>query len=293
MALLELSAGDYALTIAPELGGSLRSFTRRGEPLMRTATGPTVLDAACFPLVPFSNRIAHGHFEWEGRHVRLSPNFPGSDHPHPLHGFGWTSDWTIIDCDGCSAVLEHRYPGGEWPWPYTARQLVKLAEDGLVLELSVTNLGDSRMPAGLGFHPYFPRNEQTTVRALHKGEWQNDSNCLPLVRSESSKAVDWWRGKPAASRLVDTVYCDRSGPITIAWPDRDLRLDIEGSPSLTHTAIYVPNGADWFCVEPVTHPTNALNLGLKKSGMHVLQPLEMFAVQAAFSVQQQHAPKRY
>jgi aldose 1-epimerase len=283
MALLELSAGDYALTIAPEIGGSLRSFTWRGEPLLRTATGPSVLDAACFPLVPFSNRIAHGRFEWEGQQVQLSPNFPGFDHPHPLHGFGWTSAWEVLRSDGSSAELEHRYPGGEWPWPYVARQSVRLTPEGLVLSLSVTNLGDSAMPAGLGFHPYFPRHERTVLAVQHKGEWQNDPDCLPQALIERDAPCDWWQGKPVATRMVDTVYTDRAGPITIAWQDRQMGLTIECSPALAHTAIFVPAGADWFCVEPVSHPTNALNLGQASGGMHVLQPGDTYSAQVRFA----------
>jgi aldose 1-epimerase len=87
--VLELAAGDYRLVLQPEIGGSVAGFHWRDEPVFRPACGPSVLDAACFPLAPFSNRIAHGRFRFGGREVALAPNFPDSDHPHPLHGFGW------------------------------------------------------------------------------------------------------------------------------------------------------------------------------------------------------------
>lgn len=258
MARLELSAGDYAVTIAPEAGGSLQSFTWRGEPLMRTAAGPGALDAACFPLVPFSNRVARGRFEWEGRAVELAPNFPGQDHPHPLHGFGWLTAWDVLETTQASAVLEHRYPGGEWPWPYLARQTVTVRENGLELSLTIENLSEWSMPAGLGFHPYFPCNDQTMLRARHRGEWQNSAHGLPVRLVEAGEAIDWWHGQPVGSRAVDTVYSDRQGDMVIEWPDRRLSLAIRCSKELDQTAIFVPE-ADWFCVEPVTHRTNALN----------------------------------
>lgn len=259
MALLELRAGDYAVTVDPAIGGSLRSLSWRGEPLMRMAIGPTVLDAACFPLVPFSNRIANGRFEGEGETITLSPNFPGSDHPHPLHGFGWLAAWDLVESDGQAAVLEHRYPGGEWPWPYLARQTVALSEAGLRLDLTVQNLSDRTMPAGLGFHPYFPRTTETILHALHMGEWQNDADCLPVRLLESEEAIDWWRGQPVGSRPVDTVYVGRQGALRIDWPDRNLQLEMVCDPRLALTAIFVPGAADWFCAEPVSHGTNALN----------------------------------
>jgi aldose 1-epimerase len=45
--VLKLEASDYALTVAPDIGGSIRSFTWRGVLLMRTARDNSVLDAAC------------------------------------------------------------------------------------------------------------------------------------------------------------------------------------------------------------------------------------------------------
>jgi aldose 1-epimerase len=281
--MFQLTAGDYALTIAPEIGGSLQSFTWRGEPLMRTAEGNSVLDAACFPLVPFSNRIANGRFEWEGRTVQLSSNFGGADQPHALHGFGWTSVWEVISQGDCSVELEHRYPGGEWPWTYVARQKVKLTEGGLVLKLSVTNQSENRMPVGLGFHPYFPRNDRTQLSALHTGEWQNDSQHLPASLTEMQEPVDWWQGQTVASRIVDTVYVRRHGPIQMCWPDRNLRLNIECSPELKQTAIYVPKDANWFCVEPISHETNALNRN--PLGMRALAGGEEISLQCRVSVE--------
>ena len=58
--MIELKAGEYFLALEPERGGSIARFGWRGQDLMRPTCGPSVLDVACFPLVPFSNRIAHG-----------------------------------------------------------------------------------------------------------------------------------------------------------------------------------------------------------------------------------------
>ena len=272
--MLKLAAGDYELTVAPAIGGSIRSFTWRGEALMRTAQGSSVLDAACFPLVPFSNRIAHGRFEWMGREVQLKPNFPGTDHPHPLHGFGWISEWDIIEAECDYALLEHRYPGGDWPWPYIARQSIRLGKKGLVLELSLTNLGEGNMPAGLGFHPYFPRDEQTQLHALHTGEWLNDADGLPVELRERNEPIDWWEEQPVSERTVDTVYCGRSGDIRVSWPSRGIALSIACDPSLSCTSVFVPELADWFCVEPVSHATNAVNSTADNLGMVAIGPNE-------------------
>ena len=63
------------------------------RPILRKCNSPLekVLDAACFPLVPYVNRIRGGSFTFRGRTVRLEPNMAGD--PSPLHGQGWLNPW--------------------------------------------------------------------------------------------------------------------------------------------------------------------------------------------------------
>lgn len=256
---LTLEAQGYRLELAPERGGSVLRLDWRGEPLLRPLCGNTIFDVASFPLVPFSNRIARGRFNTGLRKGTIAPNFPGSDHPHPLHGFGWLAAWKLMELAENRAVLEHGYPGGEWPWPYRARQTFELGAEGLVTRLSVINLGDAAMPAGLGFHPYFPRDAVTVYRGLHRGEWYNTPDCLPSSLDEHEEAVDWWQGQPVDARAVDTAYTGREGLLEIDWPSRGLGVTIAPSRELTTTVVFSPEGQDFFCVEPVSHATDAIN----------------------------------
>lgn len=258
---MEIAAGDYRLVVAPDRGGAILRFDWRGQPVLRPAEGPSILDAACFPLVPFSNRIAQGRFAVDGREVRLRPNFPGSDQPHPLHGFGWLAPWQVVVRGECHLVMAQAHPAGEWPWAYRAEQHLALDEGGLALRLAVTNQSADPMPLGLGFHPYFPCDAQTRYRGLHRGEWHNDAEGIPLSLDERAEPQDWWYGAPVATRSVDTVYTGRAGPLEIAWPTRGMRATLTCSDRLAHTVVYSPPGADFFCVEPVTNQTDAFNRG--------------------------------
>jgi aldose 1-epimerase len=257
--MIILEAQGYRLELAPDRGGSVLRLDWRGEPLMRPNCGSTIFDVASFPLVPFSNRIARGRFNTGARKGRIAPNFPGSDHPHPLHGFGWLNTWDVVEQSADGAVLEHGYPGGEWPWPYRARQSFQLGAEGFTTALSVTNLGDAPMPAGLGFHPYFPRDAQTLYRGRHRGEWYNTPDCLPSSLDEHEEAIDWWQGRPVDARAVDTAYTGREGALEIDWPSRGLGVTIVPSDGLNTTVVFSPTGADFFCVEPVSHATDAIN----------------------------------
>jgi aldose 1-epimerase len=258
---IRLELGDYLVEVDPQRGGSILRLDFAGEPVMRRTCGPSILDVACFPLVPFSNRIENGDFTWEERVVHLSPNLPGSDHPHPLHGFGWLACWRIIEAGASRCVIEHRYEPGEWPWRYSARQTFQLNDAGLTVCLTVTNRSEDAMPAGLGFHPYFPRDDGTVYLGLHRGEWRNRRDCLPQRVDLRDSPLDWWHGQSVGSRLVDTVYTGREGSLRIAWPSRGIRLNMIPSHNLDHTVVFTPSDADYFCVEPVSHATNAVNVG--------------------------------
>ena len=154
------------------------------------------------------------------------------------------------------------------------------------MALALTNLSDQPMPAGLGFHPFFARTAATRYRGLHRGEWHNSADCLPetLVLRESPH--DWWQGSTVGARSVDTVYVQRDGPLSIDWPDRGLKLVMTPSANLAFTALYTPRGEDWFCVEPVSHMTDAVNRDGEGSGLVWLPPGETLSASLSLAVAQ-------
>lgn len=296
MKRLCLAAGDYRLDLVPGCGGSVARFDWRGEPLFRRAKEDSILEMACFPLVPFSNRIAFGKFAALGKTVQLSPNFPGSDHPHPLHGFGWLQPWTIVEVGPSRATLEHRHAPGEWPWPYRARQRFTLSSDGLLHQLSIENTGDEPMPAGLGLHPYFPRTPRTIYKGLHRQVWQTSDEGLPVGSHLAETARDWWDGKPIATKVVDTAFGQREGSLRVDWPETRLSLTILPSDNLPFTIVFSPAAADFFCLEPVTHGIDAVNSESEQEAMQVLAPGGSLDVSVRYRVNsaryfQPHRPK--
>lgn len=274
-----LTGGDWDAVIRPQLGGSVARLDWQGEAIFRRAEGPGVLDMGCFPLVPFSNRIAGSRFVFAGREITLAPNHPLGGRDPVLHGFGWTAPWQVAHAASDRARIELVHRPGEWPWGFAAWQEITLGETARLV-LGLTNLSAEPMPAGLGFHPYFPRTAQTRYCGRHRGEWQVDAAVLPVALDQRGEARDWWAGAPVASRIVDTAYTGREGPLIVAWPERGLELSITPSDDLTTTVVYVPEGEDFFCAEPVSHATDAINRG----AMRVLEPGESWSVALELAV---------
>jgi aldose 1-epimerase len=279
-----ITAGDYYLELQPHIGGSIARFDWRGKPIMRPTGGTAITDSACFPMVPFCNRIAFGRFTHRGKIVQVQPNFPGNCHPHPLHGFGWLTAWEVIEHDEDRIVLRHEYPAGEWPWSYVAKQSFTLTIDGLLHTLMIRNEGGSLMPAGLGMHPYFPNSGDAYFHSLHSLEWLTSADGLPISCTDRSVPIDWWHGMPVSTRDVDTVYSNRHGPLQIHWPSRNVLLRITPSHNLPHTGVFAPANASWFCVEPMSHATDAVNASVDDCQIQIIAPGEHMEVTVRYSV---------
>jgi len=263
--LLSLRAGRLAVDLAPEAGGSIARFTVEGagndagdllRPASEAALGSgTGMDTACYPLVPYSNRIANGRLQFEGEVFHLAHNWPGIR--HPMHGDGWRHPWQVLHHDRTRAELVYLHECGaagvDWPFRYRARQYFELDETNLTVGLSIENLEHRDVPAGLGLHPFFVRDADTELACCLAGVWRTDSEVLPLQRVPVPPEWDF-----SASRRVDGMGLDHcfdgwNGEATITWPQRGLRLVLSATEAFRHLVIYVPDGQRHFCVEPVSH----------------------------------------
>ena len=94
--MVSLALGKARVELAPEVGGAIAEFTFSGVDVLRR-TPPAARAAgdvrahACYPLVPYSNRIANARLAVTSGTVELARNF--GDHPNSIHGVGWQRAW--------------------------------------------------------------------------------------------------------------------------------------------------------------------------------------------------------
>jgi aldose 1-epimerase len=282
---ITLRAGDAALEVVPAAGGAVARYWReRGDVIwewLRPAPAAALVGgdpyevAAAFPLVPFSNRIRDGRFRFEGRPVVLPPN--RSTERHSIHGHGWQACWTCLDRTPAVALLEYRHAAGAWPWAYRATQRLVLTPERLTVELTLSNESEARMPAGLGWHPYFPRTPRTMLTAPVTAMWLTDEQMLPAELVPPAPARDPSAGVPADRVALDNGFVGWSRRAVIDWPERGARLVMTATSPLDVLVVYTPSGRPYFCAEPVSHVTDAVNLaasGRIDTGLRVLEPGE-------------------
>jgi aldose 1-epimerase len=255
---LVLASGEWRAELRPEFGGVLASLTRDGIEVLRTmpsgSTDP--LEAACFPLVPWCNRIRDARFAWQGEDIRLAANFPPE--PHSLHGLGWQSPWRVTSAAGFKGSIAHSHDGGgAWPWAYEAEQRVRVGAQGCAITLDLTNRAATPMPCGLGLHPYFRRRSETRVRFAASGMLEVDHGLIPTGEiAEPGRFADWPAGAALPPRLVDHCFAGWDGTATIEDDLGAIHLTARGA-SFLH--LYAPENGATLCLEPVSHAPDAPN----------------------------------
>jgi aldose 1-epimerase len=289
-AIVTLGTPQLRLDIAPSLGGAITSFDWRGNadaptPIFRRAesvdagTDPNAL--ACYPLVPYSNRIGGARFMFGGRSIEVPCN--RSTEALPIHGDGWLQPWTLVESSPVRATLALDRSLC-LPYAYRATLVYELEEATLTVSLAVENAGCERMPFGLGLHPFLSREPKTHLSAAANGVWLSGADWLPVRHVSVPPAWQFGVAYPLPNVLVNHAFTDWSGHATVVWPARNLSLTI--SATTDYYVLYTPPGEDFFCFEPVDHPINAVNLpgGADAHGMTVLAPGERLAHEFRFMV---------
>jgi aldose 1-epimerase len=262
----ELHAGALRLALRPDLGGCIAGLWHRDTPILRsTEPGDLITSraAGCYPLVPYSNRLGYRHFRWRGHEYATQPNF--DDSLHSLHGVGWQRPWDIVSSSAVDLVLRYRHVAdAHWPFAFEASQYFALTPQGMSVQMLFTNTGDLAQPVGLGWHPYFPKRARSRLHVELAARWDSDATQLP-TRKVAQPGID---GDVAH---LNFDHCFEG------WPGlariRDEKFSLRLTSSLPYLVVFTPQNKDYFCVEPVSHVSNAIHMADPAAhGLRTVQP---------------------
>ena len=288
---LTLANAHLRIDVAPSLGGAMTRFEWHGDgsaptPIFRGCESaqpdvdPNTL--ACYPLVPYSNRIGGARFQFDGREFAVPRNRTAE--PMPIHGDGWLRPWRVVERAGTHATLALERERAK-PHAYRATLRYALEDATLSVTLAVENAGPDPMPFGLGLHPFLERDEDTRLAAAAGGLWLSGPDWLPLRHVPAPPAWTFGVAYPLPDALVNHAFTQWSGRAAVVWPRKRLSLTIAADAD--YYVLYTPPGEDFFCFEPVDHPINAVNLpgGACEHGMTVLAPGETLEREFRFTVE--------
>jgi len=236
--VLTFAAGDVTASIDPVRGGRLASLVIDGAEVLVSRTDDALAWGA-YPMVPFAGRIRRGRFRFDDVDRCLPVNLG----PHAIHGYGFVSEWDVIDDHSIGLTL------GE-PWPFVAevRQWFELTASSLTM--TMTAVAHERQPMMLGWHPWFRRDigvgHQLSLEFGAGRMYELDDEAIPTGQLVDPPGGPW-----------DNCFTDISTEPVLRWgPALELRL----SSTADHWVIFdEPTHA--MCVEPQTDAPDAVNRG--------------------------------
>jgi aldose 1-epimerase len=255
LSLVRVAGGPYEVEILPAVGARIHRIRAFGEDILRTppqlawhVDDPYVWGS--YPMAPWCNRIAAGPSRAAGRAVDLPASFPDGT---AIHGQVSRRPWDILG----DARFAIDAGGDGWPWRYRVEQTVAVEDEGLRLDLGLTNRSDSPMPAGLGIHPWFRRPVLVAIAAaaVHPSNASTEPEPRALTDDDPLNVQEL----TALAEGTDATWVALGRPpVRLAWPELGLAATMTvAAPSLCVTAACLP-GTDGVAVEPATHAPDGL-----------------------------------
>lgn len=286
---ISIESRSQSLTLIPQYGGAISEWTWNGKSGQKSLFRPwdgisgDRYSLACLPLIPWANRITGGGFYHDGRFQVIHEN--RTEEHFPLHGDGWLQWWTVAERaeNRVKLALDSKH-FDESPYHYRGTQLFQLLPDGLQIDLTVTHMGRDTLPYGLGLRPCFSCNEETRLQFKAEGVWISDADGIPLERSTRfPPSWNYNEPNPLTGPLIDNCYTGWNGRATIDHPDWNLRLGIVMPDCNGYILLYRQPGADFFGLEPITHPADAFHMP-DQPGLVYLGHGESLALRTKFLV---------
>ena len=265
--VIKLTTDRLKLDLIPELGGRIsklvfnefhifRPFQIQNKKPLQSYKGGN------FCLVPFSNRIKNSRFNFNQLEFKLTKNDP----PNAIHGHAYLGKWNILEKTENSAVIAYKHLANKlgWPWSYETFQTITLDGNNIVFKLEILNKSNNPMPFGFGIHPYFNFDDKVKLKFYAEREWLGSPEEFPIKTKTVENNFDYKKGSELWKKQKTICYENFQEEIEIFWVSNRKKVKIKTDKIFKHLIIHVPEHAKYFCVEPVSHPTDGFNLAYKK-----------------------------
>jgi aldose 1-epimerase len=237
-----LTTARAAIEVDPADGGRLASLRVDGRELLGASTPPPGMPPAIFSgsfvMAPWAGRLAGGRFSFDGRRYEVPMNVDGA----AIHGLAFDRSW---ERDGDDLVLEL---DARWPFGGTVRQSFDLRDDGLTVTATIAN-DARRMPAILGFHPWFAREaggDPLEYRVQPGARYRTDAAGIPTGELDHSGGGRPW----------DDSFSGILRAPVLRWGDLEVTIGVTSWNWIVCETM--PGGV---CIEPLSGPVGGLATG--------------------------------
>lgn len=274
-----ISHGDQRACVV-EVGGGLREYAAGGRDI---AAGYSAADLCAHGrgqvLMPWPNRLRDGVYLRGGTPQQL-PITEVARH-NASHGLVRWALWELVHHESDHLEVRYRlHPQPGWSWHLDLRQRYHLADDGLTVTVSATNLSTTPAPFGFAAHPYVathgtPADQVTLQIPAERLMTVDPERLLPTgIEPVAGTAYDFREERSLEQAgLLDTAYTglaragERWRVLVGAGADR---VAVWGGPGLEWVQVFsekvaLPQAGTYppgIAVEPMSCPADAFNSGI-------------------------------
>jgi aldose 1-epimerase len=173
------------------------------------------------------------------------------------------SNHYIATIKGSLSIEKDTLIYSSFPFACTLTVQISLSEEGLHYQYEVINQDNKRLPFGFGLHPFFNKiNDETLVCIPTQKMMVKDENFIPTgqILNVKDTPYDLSRGKKISELDLDDVYMNASSKPAAILTFKDFQIVIDYDEAFSHMVIYTPKDESFFCIEPQTCSTDAINL---------------------------------
>lgn len=262
-ATLTLADGDCTLTVAPEKGGMIISFTKNGKEYLwlRDGNFESTDRPRCGVPILFPSCSKPDN----GVHI-----FDGAAYPMEMHGFADLLPWQVQEASDEAIVLTLA-PNGltkfVYPFDFLVTMRYTLAGGRAQLAMTVANTGAKPLPYSFGFHPYFAASSLEAMQfditcATCSEDPKGEQPAAPAQITLTRKP-----GSPDSARLLTGVQ----SPMRVTDTADGRVVEVDFDDSFGKAVLWQQDAEKFVCMEPWNGWANSVN----EEGKHeVLAPGE-------------------
>ena len=264
-----------------EVGGGLRAYSVDGRDVIDGyAEDEMCTVARGVPLLPWPNRLQDGRYEFMGRTLQTAITEPAKQ--NAIHGLTRWLSW-----DGHQPAANHvvmsllLHPQEGYPFTLSLTIEYLLADEGLSVRTTATNMGDEPLPYGAGHHPYLTvateRIDAATLRIPALLRLEVDERQIPTGRviPVDGTEFDFLEPRLIGQTRLDTAFtsliadADGTTRVVMEAPAEDRRLTLWMDRAYGYVMVFtgdtiseVARRRQGLAVEPMTCAPNAFRNGL-------------------------------
>jgi galactose mutarotase-like enzyme len=246
--LITLRTANSSVTIAPSRGALVTSLIVCGQEVL-------YLDDDTFR--DTSKNVRGGIpvlFPSPGKLSNDTWQYAGQTGVMKQHGFARTEAWTPTQQTPRSlicALASNDSTLAQFPWIFKAELEFTLSDRALRITFQLQNTGDTTMPFGIGYHPYFRVSDKAHARIPTTATQAFDNRL---------KAIHPFTGFDFTQEELDIHLLDHRSRTCDLLADGS-RIVLRTAEDFSLWVIWTLAGKDFVCMEPWSSPGNAINSG--------------------------------